>query len=118
MPLLGPRPSFGPALAAISRCCATNGCDGHNRFGIPFWLVGEFTTRLRTYFSGDWDVHWGTTRDVDPWPDSNWVSSIPAAGCRRSERSLSVVRRAGDYTQALSFDTHVRQLFRVIPWNT
>ena len=27
--------------------------------GIPFWLVGEFTTHFRTYFSGDWDVHWG-----------------------------------------------------------
>ena len=22
--------------------------------------VGEFTTHVRTYFSGDWDVHWGT----------------------------------------------------------
>ena len=21
--------------------------------------VGEFSTRFRTYFSGDWDVHWG-----------------------------------------------------------
>ena len=21
--------------------------------------VGEFTTHFRTYFSGDWDVHWG-----------------------------------------------------------
>ena len=27
--------------------------------GIPFWLVGECTTRYRLYFSGDWDVHWG-----------------------------------------------------------
>ena len=27
--------------------------------GIPFWLVGEFTTHFRTCFSGDWDVHWG-----------------------------------------------------------
>ena len=27
--------------------------------GIPFWLVGEFTTYFRTYLSGDWDVHWG-----------------------------------------------------------
>ena len=26
---------------------------------VPFWLAGEFTTDLRTYFSGDWDVHWG-----------------------------------------------------------
>ena len=28
---------------------------GQNRFGIPFWLVGEFTTHSRTYFSGDFD---------------------------------------------------------------
>ena len=28
-----------------------------NRFGIPFWRIGEFTTHFRTY-SGDWDVHW------------------------------------------------------------
>ena len=27
--------------------------------GSHFWLVGEFTTHFRTYFSGDWDVHWG-----------------------------------------------------------
>ena len=26
------------------------GCQ--NRFGIPFWLVGEFTTLFRAYFSG------------------------------------------------------------------
>ena len=30
-----------------------------NRFGISFWLVGEFTAHFGTYFSGDWDVHWG-----------------------------------------------------------
>ena len=23
-----------------------------SHFGIPFWLVGEFTTHFRTYFSG------------------------------------------------------------------
>ena len=28
------------------------GCGCQNRFGIPFWLVGEFTTHFRTYFSG------------------------------------------------------------------
>ena len=34
---------------------------GQNRFGIPFWLAGEFTTHFRTYFSGwiESDVHWG-----------------------------------------------------------
>ena len=36
----------------------THGCGCQNRFGIPFWLVSEFTTHFRTYFS-DWDVHWG-----------------------------------------------------------
>ena len=28
---------------------------GQIRFGIPFWLVGEFTTLFPTDFSGDWD---------------------------------------------------------------
>ena len=39
-----------------------------NRFGIPFWLVGEFTTHFRTDFSRDWDAHWGYDLDFDPWP--------------------------------------------------
>ena len=43
------------------------GCGCQDRFGMPFWLVGEFTTNFRTYFSGDWDVHWGL-RAFDPWP--------------------------------------------------
>ena len=43
------------------------GCGGQNRFGIPFWLIGEFTTHCRTYVSGDWDVHWGVIA-FDPWP--------------------------------------------------
>ena len=28
-------------------------------FIYPFWLVGEFTTHFRTFFSGAWDAHWG-----------------------------------------------------------
>ena len=36
-----------------------NGSGGQNRFGIPFWLEGEFTTHFSRDFSGDWDVHWG-----------------------------------------------------------
>ena len=31
---------------------------------VPFW--GRCTTHCRTYFSGDWNVHWG--RAFDPWP--------------------------------------------------
>ena len=34
--------------------------------GIPFW--GRCTTHVRTYFSGDWDIHWGYDLDFDPWP--------------------------------------------------
>ena len=30
--------------------------------GIPFW--GRCTTHFRTYFSGDWDVHWGCDLDL------------------------------------------------------
>ena len=37
--------------------------------GIPFWLVGEFTTHFRTYFNGDWDAHWGYDLDFDSWPN-------------------------------------------------
>ena len=35
--------------------------------GIPFWGF-RCTTHFRTYFSGDWDVHWGYDLDFDPWP--------------------------------------------------
>ena len=39
-----------------------------NTNGIPFWGLGEFTTRF-TYLGGDWDAHWGLTDlDFDPWP--------------------------------------------------
>ena len=31
--------------------------------------VGELTTHVRTYFGGDWDVHWGYDLGFDPWPD-------------------------------------------------
>ena len=44
------------------------GCGCQDRFGIPFWLVGAFTTHFRTHFSGDWDVHWGYDLDFEPWP--------------------------------------------------
>ena len=32
-----------------------------NRFGIPFWWVGEFTTRFSRDFSGDWLMFTGST---------------------------------------------------------
>ena len=39
-----------------------------NRFGIPFRLVGEFTTHFRTYFSGDWDARWGHGTPTHEFP--------------------------------------------------
>ena len=30
--------------------------------------IGELTTHFRTYFGGDWDVHWRYDLDFDPWP--------------------------------------------------
>ena len=30
-------------------------------------MVGRCTTHFRTYFSWDWDVHWGYDLDFDPW---------------------------------------------------
>ena len=39
---------------------------------------------FRTYFSGDWDVHWGLTDlDFDPWPygyGSHWETPKMASG--------------------------------------
>ena len=43
-----------PAVSSNRR----HGCGCQNRFGIPIWLVGEFTTHFRTYVGVDWDVHW------------------------------------------------------------
>ena len=44
--------------------------------GRPIWLwvntngtiLGWVTTHFSTYFSGDWDVHWGYDLDCDPGP--------------------------------------------------
>ena len=37
-----------------------HGCGGQSRStGSHFGGPGEFTTHFRTYFGGDWDVHWG-----------------------------------------------------------
>ena len=52
--------------------------------------AGEFTTHFRTYFSGDWHVHWGT--GFDPWPTDLFASvagqgqqcHYPLRGCRRA----------------------------------
>ena len=46
---------------------STSGCGCQNQW-VTFFGVGEFTTHFRTYFSGDWDVHWGYDLDFDPWP--------------------------------------------------
>ena len=47
------------------------GCGGQIRFGIPFWLVGEFTTHFFLDFRGIGfpDVHWGCDLAFDPWPE-------------------------------------------------
>ena len=41
------------AFELVCPAKATHGCGCQNRFGIPVWLVDEFTTHFRTYFSGD-----------------------------------------------------------------
>ena len=47
---------------------------------IPFW--GRCTTHFRTYFGGDWDVHWGYDLDFDPWPYGAMIkvyNSLPSS---------------------------------------
>ena len=53
-----------------SKFCLTSGC-GSKPMGSHFG-VGEFTTHFRTYFSGDWDVHWKYDLDFDSWPSGAW----------------------------------------------
>ena len=58
---------------------------------VPFWA--RCTTHVRTYFSGDWDVHCGYDLDFDPWPHgAEWCS---IAFCRHTFLgSLSAVLAA------------------------
>ena len=48
-----------------------NGCGSKPM--VPFW--GRCTTHFRTYFSGDWDVHWGYL-DFDPWPNKEKGAAV------------------------------------------
>ena len=43
-------------VSGVSQEMTTNGRGSTPT--VPFGL-GEFTAHFRTYFSGDWDVHWG-----------------------------------------------------------
>ena len=57
-----------------------DGCGCQNRFGIPFWWVGKFAAHFRTYFGGDWDVHWGKLGHPARCPSLPflfWVGRIP-----------------------------------------
>ena len=51
---------------------APYGCGCHlTVLGSTILGAGEFTTHVRTYFSGDWDVHCGhglLTWPYKPWP--------------------------------------------------
>ena len=70
---------------------------GQNHCGIPFWGVfGEFTTHVRTYFSGwiESDVHGDGILDFDPWPNG-WVLLEGPSGFlglvqRESERQPTI----------------------------
>ena len=42
------------------------GINGQNQW--YHFAVGEFPTHFRTYFSGDWHVHWGCDLGFDPQP--------------------------------------------------
>ena len=46
-------PNLALRLLILSPLVSRLGCGCQNRFGIPFGVVGEFTTHFRTYFSGD-----------------------------------------------------------------
>ena len=59
---------------------------------VPNW--GRCTTHFRTYFSGDWDVHWGYDLDLDfdPWPHKNQPFGMHEAPMSWSPFALRVYR--------------------------
>ena len=46
------------AAAGVGASCRARYDGGSTPMGSHFG-VGEFTNHYKTYFSGDWDVHWG-----------------------------------------------------------
>ena len=58
----------------------SNGCGCQSRFGIPFWLVGEFTTHFRTYLVVGLGCSLGGHRDFDPWPKNGVPKSSRGSG--------------------------------------
>ena len=42
--------------------------------------VGEFTTHFRTYFSGDWDVHWGNGDQNGTLVSGNMDQNLRSSG--------------------------------------
>ena len=56
---------------------------------VPFW--GRCTTQFRTYFSGDWAVHWGYDLGFDPWPCVTVMSHAVPLPCREREERGSVL---------------------------
>ena len=68
------------------------GCGCQNRFGIPFWLVGEFT-HFRTYFSGWIGMFTGGLTGILTHGQMCWLfvvhdpflaASCPLSTCRMS----------------------------------
>ena len=54
-----PTITLGPWTCFPQQAGKTHGCGSKPM--VPFWLLGEFTTQFRTYFTGwiESDVHWG-----------------------------------------------------------
>ena len=55
-PRTAPRPEKAKPSAPGARFGDADGCGSKPM--VSHFGVGEFTTHVRTYFSGEWDVHW------------------------------------------------------------
>ena len=76
--------------AAMLNLQVLHGC-GSKPMGSDFW--GSCTTHFRTYFSGDWDVHWGDDLDFDPWPHVDFLWSPSMGLADRTHWDVSRLRR-------------------------
>ena len=81
---------------------ASAGFPGQHRFGIPFWLVGEFITRFRAYFSGRIGMFagattWGLTHGHNSSPTFLGSESKKGDACRNEGFGGSKVKLRGKY---------------------
>ena len=74
--------------------------------------VGEFTTHLRSYFSGHWDVR-GYDLDFDPWP-FGWIFGLELFEIETADFPMDCVVVPSTFLQVEELVDRLAQSFRPV----